>query len=143
MDAVVASDVASWLFQLIASLCWIASVIAFGEWESGDIWSLMGGVSWAIANLVALEPPECLSQTNYCCAGSVTKIGANGPGWCRRAHCQNSWGAAQRDPFNTAMTTRTTSLARTAVHAHYLQLQLFVGVAGQRFRRELGPQRAL
>ncbi|MEO1236275.1 MAG: hypothetical protein AAFX76_05750 [Planctomycetota bacterium] len=46
-----------WLGQTAASLCWIASVFAYGITSTGDTLQLCAASSWLIANLaVALTP---------------------------------------------------------------------------------------
>ena len=40
-----------WLAQTTASLCWIASVFAYGISSSGDWLQLVAGTSWLIANI--------------------------------------------------------------------------------------------
>ena len=43
-----------WLAQTTASLCWIASVFAYGISSSGDWLQLVAASSWFIANLSSL-----------------------------------------------------------------------------------------
>ena len=40
-----------WLAQTTASLCWIASVFAYGISSSGDWLQLVAGTSWLVANI--------------------------------------------------------------------------------------------
>jgi len=47
-----------WLGQTVASICWIASVLAYGISSSGDWLQLCAASSWLIANLVAAWPVE-------------------------------------------------------------------------------------
>ena len=43
-----------WLGQMVASLCWIASVFVYGISSPGDWLQLAAASAWAIANLAAL-----------------------------------------------------------------------------------------
>ena len=43
-----------WLGQTLASLCWIASVFAYGISEAGDFLQLLAASSWLIANIASL-----------------------------------------------------------------------------------------
>ena len=45
-----------WLGQTVASLCWIASVLAYGISSSGDWLQLCAASSWLLANIVAALP---------------------------------------------------------------------------------------
>ncbi len=48
-----------WLGQTAASLCWIASVFAYGISSSGDGLQLCAASAWLIANIaVALTPQD-------------------------------------------------------------------------------------
>ena len=47
-----------WLGQTIASLCWIASVFAYGISSSGDWLQLCAASSWLVANVVVVLPRE-------------------------------------------------------------------------------------
>ena len=47
-----------WLGQTVASLCWIASVLAYGISSSGDWLQLCAASSWLVANVVAVLPRE-------------------------------------------------------------------------------------
>ena len=48
-----------WLGQTIASLCWIASVFAYGEFsQSGDWLQLAAASAWLVANLAAVAGSE-------------------------------------------------------------------------------------
>ena len=42
-----------WLGQTAASLCWIASVLAYGISSTGDWLQLLAASSWLVANLAA------------------------------------------------------------------------------------------
>lgn len=42
-----------WLGQTIASLCWIASVLAYGISTTGDWLQLMAASAWLLANIAA------------------------------------------------------------------------------------------
>lgn len=42
-----------WLGQTVASLCWIASVLAYGISSSGDWLQLLAASSWLVANVAA------------------------------------------------------------------------------------------
>ena len=42
-----------WLGQTIASLCWIASVLAYGINTGGDWLQLLAASSWLVANIAA------------------------------------------------------------------------------------------
>lgn len=42
-----------WLGQTVASLCWIASVFAYGISSSGDWLQLLAASSWLLANVAA------------------------------------------------------------------------------------------
>ena len=44
----------SWLGQMIASVCWIVSVFAYGVSSVGDAMQLVAALAWMIANLAAL-----------------------------------------------------------------------------------------
>ena len=43
-----------WLGQTAASLCWIASVLAYGINSSGDWLQLFAAASWLLANVAAV-----------------------------------------------------------------------------------------
>ena len=47
-----------WLAQTTASLCWIASVFAYGISSTGDWLQLIAGSSWLIANLSSIVTKE-------------------------------------------------------------------------------------
>lgn len=52
-----------WLGQTIASICWIASVLAYGISSTGDWLQLFAASSWLVANIAAERqqrsvPPE-------------------------------------------------------------------------------------
>ena len=47
-----------WLGQTVASLCWIASVLAYGISSSGDWLQLCAASSWLLANIVAALPMQ-------------------------------------------------------------------------------------
>lgn len=44
----------SWLGQMIASGCWIASVFAYGISSAGDVMQLVAASAWMVANIAAL-----------------------------------------------------------------------------------------
>ena len=43
-----------WLGQTVASLCWIASVLAYGISSSGDWLQLCAASAWLLANVAAV-----------------------------------------------------------------------------------------
>ncbi len=43
-----------WLGQTIASLCWIASVLAYGISSTGDWLQLFAASAWLVANVAAV-----------------------------------------------------------------------------------------
>ena len=43
-----------WLAQTTASLCWVASVFAYGISSTGDWLQLLAGTSWLVANLSSI-----------------------------------------------------------------------------------------
>lgn len=43
-----------WLGQTAASLCWIASVFAYGLSSTGDYLQLLAASAWLIANIAAV-----------------------------------------------------------------------------------------
>ncbi|MEO1526152.1 MAG: hypothetical protein AAFX06_12000 [Planctomycetota bacterium] len=47
-----------WLGQTVASLCWIASVMAYGISSSGDWLQLAAASSWLVANIAAILNAE-------------------------------------------------------------------------------------
>ena len=47
-----------WLAQTAASLCWIASVFAYGISSTGDWLQLVAGTSWLVANLSSIVTTE-------------------------------------------------------------------------------------
>jgi len=51
---------AEWLGQTIASLCWIASVLAYGITSTGDWLQLLAASSWLMANVAAESRARCL-----------------------------------------------------------------------------------
>lgn len=58
MDGVVSNKAksgvsAEWLFQMIASLAWFASVIVYGSYELGDCLQLLAASSWSVSNIVS------------------------------------------------------------------------------------------
>ena len=42
----------AWLCQLIASLAWFASVLAYGSFELGDCLQLLAASAWTISNII-------------------------------------------------------------------------------------------
>ena len=42
-----------WLFQLIASTSWVASVFVYGSFAPGDYLQLLAGTAWTISNLIS------------------------------------------------------------------------------------------
>jgi hydroxyethylthiazole kinase-like sugar kinase family protein len=49
----------SWIGQMIASGCWIASVFAYGISSVGDVMQLVAASAWMVANIAALfESPK-------------------------------------------------------------------------------------
>ena len=47
-----------WLAQTGASLCWIASVFAYGVSSSGDLLQLAAASCWLVANIASALPGE-------------------------------------------------------------------------------------
>ena len=47
-----------WLGQTVASICWIASVLAYGISSSGDWLQLCAASSWLLANIAAALPVQ-------------------------------------------------------------------------------------
>ncbi len=47
-----------WLGQTVASICWIASVLAYGISSSGDWLQLCAASSWLLANIAAVLPVQ-------------------------------------------------------------------------------------
>ncbi len=47
-----------WLGQTVASICWIASVLAYGISSSGDWLQLCAASSWLSANIAAVSPVQ-------------------------------------------------------------------------------------
>jgi len=47
-----------WLGQTAASLCWIASVFAYGISAAGDYLQLFAASAWLIANIAAIASPR-------------------------------------------------------------------------------------
>ena len=47
-----------WLGQMVASLCWIASVFSYGISSPGDWLQLAAAGSWCVANVAALSVTE-------------------------------------------------------------------------------------
>jgi hypothetical protein len=47
-----------WLGQMVASLCWIASMLVYGISSSGDWLQLLAASAWLIANIAALVTAE-------------------------------------------------------------------------------------
>ena len=43
-----------WLGQTVASLCWIASVLAYGISSAGDCLQLLAAAAWFVANVAAI-----------------------------------------------------------------------------------------
>ena len=41
-----------WLCQLIASLSWLASVIAYGSFELGDCLQALAASAWTVSNIM-------------------------------------------------------------------------------------------
>lgn len=48
------ADVAAWLLQTTASVCWAASVFAYGSFETGDVLQLTAALSWTLSNVATL-----------------------------------------------------------------------------------------
>lgn len=48
----------AWVFQLLASCAWVASVIIYGNYEQGDVLQLLAALSWTLSNLIAM--PEAV-----------------------------------------------------------------------------------
>ena len=52
-----------WLGQTVASLCWIASVFAYGISSTGDYLQLSAASAWLLANIaLALNSPDRVSE---------------------------------------------------------------------------------
>ena len=49
---------AEWLGQTAASLCWIASMLAYGVSSSGDWLQLSAASAWLLANISAIVKSE-------------------------------------------------------------------------------------
>lgn len=47
-----------WLGQMVASVCWIASVFSYGITSTGDWLQLCAASAWFVANLAALVASE-------------------------------------------------------------------------------------
>ena len=47
-----------WLGQTVASVCWIASVLAYGISSSGDCLQLCAASAWLVANVAAVVTSE-------------------------------------------------------------------------------------
>ena len=47
-----------WLGQMAASLCWIASVLAYGISTTGDWLQLCAASAWLVANIAVVASPE-------------------------------------------------------------------------------------
>ena len=47
-----------WLGQTTASVCWIASMLAYGISSSGDWLQLFAASAWLLANIAPLATPE-------------------------------------------------------------------------------------
>lgn len=47
-----------WLGQMVASLCWIASVFSYGISSMGDWLQLAAAGSWLVANLASVTSAE-------------------------------------------------------------------------------------
>ena len=47
-----------WLGQTLASIFWIVSVFIYNEYGTGDIFQLMAGSAWFVANVAALFSPK-------------------------------------------------------------------------------------
>jgi len=48
----------AWLGQTAASLCWIASVIAYGVTSAGDYFQLFAASAWLLANIAVAVPGQ-------------------------------------------------------------------------------------
>ena len=42
-----------WLFQLLASCSWVASVIIYGSYDAGDVAQLTAALCWTLSNALA------------------------------------------------------------------------------------------
>lgn len=42
-----------WLFQLIASVSWVASVFVYGSYGPGDLLQLAAASSWTVSNILS------------------------------------------------------------------------------------------
>ena len=47
-----------WLGQMVASMCWTASVFSYGITSTGDWLQLAAAGSWAVANIAAVVAAE-------------------------------------------------------------------------------------
>ena len=47
-----------WLGQMVASLCWIASVFSYGISSQGDWLQLLAATSWFVANVASIMTAE-------------------------------------------------------------------------------------
>ncbi|MEM7625736.1 MAG: hypothetical protein AAF333_08910 [Planctomycetota bacterium] len=47
-----------WLGQTVASVCWIASVFAYGITSAGDYLQLCAASAWLIANIAVAIPAQ-------------------------------------------------------------------------------------
>ena len=43
----------AWFTQLLASCAWVASVVIYDSYETGDILQMLAAVSWTVSNLIA------------------------------------------------------------------------------------------
>ena len=62
-------DVASWIFQLIASLSWFVSVFVYNSYSHGDYLQLVAAAAWMISNFVTL--PDLIKTKGKEKTGSI------------------------------------------------------------------------
>lgn len=68
----------AWFFQVIASLCWVASVFVYGGYETGDILQLVAASSWFVSNVLALPDALPKKQQNIVPKSSSSSSSKNG-----------------------------------------------------------------
>ena len=44
----------AWLFQTLASLSWVVSVVVYDSYNPGDVLQLTAALCWSLSNVVAL-----------------------------------------------------------------------------------------
>lgn len=72
----------AWLFQTLASLSWVVSVVVYDSYNPGDVLQLTAALCWSLSNVVALPDLLCMDGERSGASTSpetVKRRGADSP----------------------------------------------------------------